>query len=1202
MLAVAKTVRDLFWHPNYDSLPFPSDASLNASQLRELRDIAPLAGKERREALQAIGLHPRLVLPFLRSMQHLTCLHGSESVESLSYAPHRHRSASHWSSSAMDHNAPLQGYPLSVSEVVRRTKDPSKEVVPAKEPAPADAIPSSVCSQGPSPPFVGLLNQGSTCYLNSLLQTLFHISKFREVIYDMPTQEETGGTQQLDGDAGSVQDESVPKCKSVPLALQKVFCLLQTSASPVSTTELTASFGWSDHESFIQHDIHELTRILLDNLEGKIESKHRTVHPSTCDKIECNAIRQLFQGVMESYIDVPEANYRGSRAENFYDIQLVVKGLGNIYDSFEAMVAPEVLDGRNKYCLERNGAKTYHRAEKGVMFKRLPPVLFLHLTRFDFDPEKGDMCKVLSRWEYYDAIDLAKYVQNSDGNSMRYRLVSVLVHAGSDARFGHYYCYVKTGESEWCKFNDETVTKASLKDVFGKNFGGSKVNYWGAEVPLTTNAYLLVYVKESALPDILKPIPMDAIPQHISSEVARDRVRAELEVKFRAEAHLYATMHLISSEDVEEQPVLMVSQSPRLNFPKHRSLRVMQTEDVVKAVVPFAARQYGVAEEDICLWTVGPQLHEFGISSDNKCRLGLRVTKGTTVRECTSNAMDGSGRAGCIFVSILSKQPTLQHLTSEELRLAADSNRLVLTHHKVYDPYDLKIRFVTSLVSVDTEPLKHAEASVQDIVLARKLLTKVVSPDAHPTVTPAPDLASYFMDAPVPVAPAATKPKLLLQAAVEEEGPFFVEVSSGERILRTGDIFVWQEQHSLHNPASVPYRTLEAFTRFLRHRISVEVRHLKPPLFPAAFSAELADDMTYEQVQQFAARKLNEDDFDLLRFSRHNPETRLPYFMKNKKCDNTTLRTLLTVNSTPKLNSILYVEKCPFHVTDIEASNSFQFELFEEDGVKPVGRFWILLPSPPSLTMEHLFDKVREEVRKPDSNNSPSKETGAHLQKFISKLEGSPLRLLDVWKSRIYNSYDISNPITTKFEESAEYRIEVGPQLLPDIDPAEQMLIHVYHFSRVAPGGKVSTHGDPFSMFVSQFDDLATVRSRIAAILRLSELLIADWRIHLVHSQRVVEVTHDSLLGEQLLNFASNAGGKTSVAARHKDPNHLPSLGGASNPLCRCIGGAPTGPLTIFQSNQKDGATVAFLGLEHAATQQKGNRHNREERGLRIHH
>lgn len=37
-------------------------------------------------------------------------------------------------------------------------------------------------------PFVGLINQGATCYLNALLQSLFVIPQFRELVLSVPFQ------------------------------------------------------------------------------------------------------------------------------------------------------------------------------------------------------------------------------------------------------------------------------------------------------------------------------------------------------------------------------------------------------------------------------------------------------------------------------------------------------------------------------------------------------------------------------------------------------------------------------------------------------------------------------------------------------------------------------------------------------------------------------------------------------------------------------------------------------------------------------------------------------------------------------------------------------------------------------------------------------------------------------------------------------
>ena len=84
------------------------------------------------------------------------------------------------------------------------------------------AIHSLYCSKK-STGMVGLKNQGATCYMNSLLQSLFHLTSLRSAVYAMPTED-------LETD-------------SMALALQRVFVQLQTIETAVSTKELTKTFG-----------------------------------------------------------------------------------------------------------------------------------------------------------------------------------------------------------------------------------------------------------------------------------------------------------------------------------------------------------------------------------------------------------------------------------------------------------------------------------------------------------------------------------------------------------------------------------------------------------------------------------------------------------------------------------------------------------------------------------------------------------------------------------------------------------------------------------------------------------------------------------------------------------------------------------------------------------------------------------------------
>ncbi|VAI28993.1 unnamed protein product [Triticum turgidum subsp. durum] len=209
--------------------------------------------------------------------------------------------------------------------------------------------------------YVGLKNQGATCYMNSLLQTLYHIPYFRKAVYHMPTTEN-------DMPSGSI-----------PLALQSLFYKLQYSDNSVATKELTKSFGWDTYDSFMQHDVQELNRVLCEKLEDKMKG---TVVEGT--------IEQLFEGHHINYIECINVDYKSNRKESFYDLQLDVKGCRDVYASFDKYVEVERLEGDNKYQAEQHGLQD---ARKGVLFLDFPPVLQLQLKRFEYDYMRDTMVK-----------------------------------------------------------------------------------------------------------------------------------------------------------------------------------------------------------------------------------------------------------------------------------------------------------------------------------------------------------------------------------------------------------------------------------------------------------------------------------------------------------------------------------------------------------------------------------------------------------------------------------------------------------------------------------------------------------------------------------------------------------------------------------------------------------------------------------------
>jgi ubiquitin carboxyl-terminal hydrolase 7 len=73
------------------------------------------------------------------------------------------------------------------------------------------------------------------------------------------------------------------------------------------------------------------------------------------------------------------------------DIQLNVKGIKNLRESFRDYVKVEILEGDKKYQAEGFGPQD---AKKGVIFQSFPPIFYLQLKRFEYDVQKGAMMKV----------------------------------------------------------------------------------------------------------------------------------------------------------------------------------------------------------------------------------------------------------------------------------------------------------------------------------------------------------------------------------------------------------------------------------------------------------------------------------------------------------------------------------------------------------------------------------------------------------------------------------------------------------------------------------------------------------------------------------------------------------------------------------------------------------------------------------------
>lgn len=434
---------------------------------------------------------------------------------------------------------------------------------------------------------VGLKNQGATCYLNSLLQSLYFTNAFRKATYQIPTETEALKTNSA-------------------WTLQRLFYSLEMSRTPVSTAELTSSFGWDSRQIFEQQDVQELSRILMERLEERMKGT-----------VAENALPNLFVGKSKTYISCIHVDFESSRIEDFWDIQLNVRGNKTLHDSFMDYIQEETLEGENKY--DAGEPYKLQEAKKGVIFESFPPVLHLQLKRFEYDVNRDAMMKVNDRHEFPDQFDASPYLSKEADKSepWEYQLHGVLVHSG-DFNAGHYYAFLKpTKDGFFYKFDDDRVTRSTMKETLEENFGGEYTGLangaLGQRQPYTRgystkrsmSAYMLVYIRKSRLDQVLLNVQKDIIPEHLEKQVSEERAEVDRRRKEREEAHLYLNVGIISDETLKSHHSFDLAEwaqdAEEPSAPNiQRVLRAMRVGEFAGKL----AEDRGLSPEDVRFWVM----------------------------------------------------------------------------------------------------------------------------------------------------------------------------------------------------------------------------------------------------------------------------------------------------------------------------------------------------------------------------------------------------------------------------------------------------------------------------------------------------------------------------------------------------------------------------------------------------------------------
>ncbi|EGG17132.1 ubiquitin-specific protease 48-like protein [Cavenderia fasciculata] len=403
----------------------------------------------------------------------------------------------------------------------------------------------------------GIRNLGATCYMNSVIQTLFMNSQFKSHLFnivniqnqqvkdfekDVKDEKDcnnnngdnsnnnnnnsndisnnndltsTTSTTEIvpindeDNSATSTVNNSPSNCtvvkdlkdcdmieiKSSPFQKDVVFQLAYLFYQLQSSQKSTIDPTPLVNCLQLPSDLQQDTQEFYNLFIGLLESKFKD-----------DIISKLFKG---SYDYVTECLYCKKRSLNnssFFEITLKTNGCKNFNESFTDYLAKEKLIGQNQ--ITCNECQTKRDCQRSIEFKKFPTHLNIQLMRYEFDKDTFQKKKLHGNYTFPLEIDLSQYFNNNNNKEKsstamdldhEYELTAIMMHKGLSISSGHYITHVKNDlTGEWWEFDDEDVKKLSVEKI-GKDSLGEKRKPKEIREGLvsSTSSYSIIYSKKN---------------------------------------------------------------------------------------------------------------------------------------------------------------------------------------------------------------------------------------------------------------------------------------------------------------------------------------------------------------------------------------------------------------------------------------------------------------------------------------------------------------------------------------------------------------------------------------------------------------------------------------------------------------------------------------------------------------------------------
>lgn len=327
---------------------------------------------------------------------------------------------------------------------------------------------------------VGLHNLGNSCFMNAGLQCLSHIEPVIAYFLTGKHNEEVN-RENVFGSQGK---------------LVEVFAKLQDvlwrggsrTHSPRDLHRAMGVFAPYLFEACDQQDAQEFVAMLLDGLhedlnlikerpklrqdDGKdaLEEHLESVRLEQANGEEYVAalawcqhllshksfLVDLFQGQLRSCLKCAECGLVSKTYDPYLHMSLPVNDqMQSLEDALRLFLAEETLSGNEQWRCPQ--CKRSVDATKKIDIWKLPPVLVVHLKRFEFNPGTGRFRKIQADLRAPLTMDLSSFAATASREPLVYDVVCVANHAGPFG-YGHYSATCRHPiDGKFYHFNDDRV-------------------------------------------------------------------------------------------------------------------------------------------------------------------------------------------------------------------------------------------------------------------------------------------------------------------------------------------------------------------------------------------------------------------------------------------------------------------------------------------------------------------------------------------------------------------------------------------------------------------------------------------------------------------------------------------------------------------------------------------------------------------------